>query len=765
MNDVKSELVLFLIDASKFVTTFKDPISYSTPHIYLSALPFSPEESWVSRHYYPFFSQTVTVDRGRAARWPACVLRLDGHSGPVISVAFSPDNKLIATGSRDYAIIVWDVETGDIITGPLDGHSDFVCSVNFSPDCKQVLSASADKTIRLWDVCTGNAVVGPLEGHTDQVLCAVFSPDGKHIISGSRDMTIRLWYIQPGAVISAPPLYGHTGAVESVVFLGRRVVSSSEDHKVRLWNLDTGDSELLSFEGYDKDSFISDAKVSPDGTRVIYATFECTYHVQDVETGDPVCNPYTGYSSSLSPMAFSAGNKRLAGTRSEDYGGYRMASTIKIVDPHSGRSISEKLLGHAKGISCMAFSPDDKFLVSGSWDYTARVWEVESYINQVPLEDHSIGSWGFSPTGNKIVSGLGQSVRIWDAKTGDAISAPFEGHTSRIISAVLSLDEMLILSVSVDGTLRVWDTQTGNAGLVSNGSDSYISCATFSPDRGSVAMIANGALLIRDTKAGDVALNAKLDVESRGSFMIVFSSDGKFIASGHHTHITILDVETGDIFAGPFSEGYSIYSVAFSPDSKYVVSGSTSHCVRIWDVRSGALHELPVLNYSDGVNCAVFSPDGKRVVAGYKSKTIQVWDIETATTIVGPLIGHGSEVRHVAFSPDGRYVASSSSDQTIRMWDVAVDYEGSASHPANAGEWPDDTDLSHDGFTDKSRWLDHDGWIVNSQGELLFWVPTWIREKLWWPRNTAIIGTQYTKLNLGRFVHGTSWQQCKVGST
>src|ERR1700733_7470393 len=115
MNNVKPELVLFLIDASKFVTTFKDPMSYSTPHIYLSALPFSPEESLVSCHYYPFFSQTITVDSGRAARWPACVLRLDGHSGPVTSVAFSPDNKLIATGSHDHAIIVWDVETGDII--------------------------------------------------------------------------------------------------------------------------------------------------------------------------------------------------------------------------------------------------------------------------------------------------------------------------------------------------------------------------------------------------------------------------------------------------------------------------------------------------------------------------------------------------------------------------------------------------------------------------------------------------------------------------
>jgi len=121
VTDAGSDLIGFMADASRFVTTFKDPIS---PHIYLTALPFSPVESKVSQYFHHQFPHTIVIKVGRASYWPACTLRLDDPGSSVTFVAFSPDGNLIAAGSHNQTIIVWDAETGDILSGPFEGIPD-----------------------------------------------------------------------------------------------------------------------------------------------------------------------------------------------------------------------------------------------------------------------------------------------------------------------------------------------------------------------------------------------------------------------------------------------------------------------------------------------------------------------------------------------------------------------------------------------------------------------------------------------------------------
>jgi WD40 repeat protein len=168
-------------------------ISQSVPHIYMSALPFAPATSEVSRQFLPYFPRTLSAERGRANAWPAIQYVLEGHSDSVHSVAFSQDGKRIASGSYDNTIRVWDAETGDVVSGPFEGHSGFVNSVAFSHDGKRIVSGSYDETIRVWDAETGDVVSGPFEGHSGSVSSVAFSQDGKRIVSGSDDMTIRVW--------------------------------------------------------------------------------------------------------------------------------------------------------------------------------------------------------------------------------------------------------------------------------------------------------------------------------------------------------------------------------------------------------------------------------------------------------------------------------------------------------------------------------------------------------------------------------------------
>ena len=174
----------------KFVSVFGPPISQSTPHIYLSALPFAPKMSLVAKHYLTLFLKTLCLRTGKADHWPRTIGVFEGHTGSVNSVAFSQDSKRIVSGSYDQTIRVWDAETGEVVVGPLKGHTDWVTSVAFSQDSKHIVSGSHDKTIQVWDAETGEVVVGPLKGHTDRVTSVTFSQDSKRIVSGSYDQTI-----------------------------------------------------------------------------------------------------------------------------------------------------------------------------------------------------------------------------------------------------------------------------------------------------------------------------------------------------------------------------------------------------------------------------------------------------------------------------------------------------------------------------------------------------------------------------------------------
>ena len=191
-QEKNDDIVSFANDAIKFVSAFGPAISRSAPHVYISALPFAPDNSQVAIHYLPQFPKTLHLKMGKAKEWPAIVCIFEGHTDSVSSVAFSQDGKHIISASSDQKIRVWDAETGEVVVGPLKGHTNWVYSIAFSQDGKHIVSGSRDETIRVWDAETGEVVLGPLKGHTNWVCSVAFSQDCKRIVSGSGDKTIRV---------------------------------------------------------------------------------------------------------------------------------------------------------------------------------------------------------------------------------------------------------------------------------------------------------------------------------------------------------------------------------------------------------------------------------------------------------------------------------------------------------------------------------------------------------------------------------------------
>ncbi|KIK18249.1 hypothetical protein PISMIDRAFT_60878, partial [Pisolithus microcarpus 441] len=184
VNDFKDTLALAK-DGIKFIQNFSSVMWHSTPHLYVSALPFIPPHTLLSAVLLPKFSCLARVAVRGLRDWPAFQLVLQGHTDSVNSIAFSPDGKRIVSGGDDKTVRVWDVEGGVQIGSPLEGHTEYyVTSVGFSPDGKRIVSSSGDKTVRVWDVEGGMQISSPLEGHTSGVTSVISSPDQKKIALG-----------------------------------------------------------------------------------------------------------------------------------------------------------------------------------------------------------------------------------------------------------------------------------------------------------------------------------------------------------------------------------------------------------------------------------------------------------------------------------------------------------------------------------------------------------------------------------------------------
>jgi uncharacterized protein with WD repeat len=275
----------------------------------------------------------------------------------------------------------------------------------------------------------------------------------------------------------------------------------------------------------------------------------------------------------------------------------------------------------------VAFSPDGKYIVSGSADEMIRLWNTQGNPIRQPFKRDRgwVNSVAFSPDGKYIVSGSGdgKTISLWDTQ-GKPIGQPFTGHKDKVNSVAFSPDGKYIVSGSQDKMIRLWDTKGNPIGQPFKGHENRV-------------------------------------------ILVAFSPDGKYIVSGSWDKTIRLWDTRGNPIGQPF-KGHEHYvrSVAFSPDGKYIVSGSWDKTIRLWDTRGNPIGQ-PFKGHNNVVRSVAFSPDGKYIVSGSVDRTIRLWDTK-GNPIGQPIKGHNEAVNSVAFSPDGKYIVSGSDDNTIRLW-------------------------------------------------------------------------------------------------
>ncbi|MBO3460830.1 serine/threonine protein kinase [Aetokthonos hydrillicola Thurmond2011] len=303
-----------------------------------------------------------------------CVHTLKDHSNMVHTVATSPNGQLVASGSNDSTIKLWQLDTGKLLRslgGWFSGHSSMVHTVTFSPDGQVLASGSWDDTIKLWQVTTGREI-RTLMAHSNWVNSLVFSPDGQLLASAGADSTIKLWQVSSGKQIRT--FSGHSDTILSIAFSpdGKLLASVSADYTIKLWHVISG-QEFLTFAGHS--FYVNSIAWSNDGKILASGSSDKKIKLWQVSNGQEI-RTFSGHSNAVSSVTFSPIPPSSLEQR-EPRGILASASwdqTIKLWQINTGKEICT-LSGHSNYVRSVAFSPDGQTLVSGSDDNTVKVWQ------------------------------------------------------------------------------------------------------------------------------------------------------------------------------------------------------------------------------------------------------------------------------------------------------------------------------------------------------------------------------------------------------
>lgn len=585
-----------------------------------NALLFCPTESiirnmWI-KDAFPWLESPPIMDR----QWGDNFATFRGHMDWVRSVAFSPDGKLIASGSDDSSVRVWDAETGTT-QHRLKTRSGWIYSVAISSR-GIVAAGSNDSSITMWDLATGREV-SCLPDQPGIVNEVCFSDDGSKLAAAS-SLIVRIWDLDSEASESGTfksYVIEHTDTVRSVAFgKGRKLlVTGADDCKVRVWDVssiwDVETGANCGTHARNDDHSGADGRLKDGST--VRAISENT----ELGEGKPADDTENG------------------SNRSSDSDRIDRSLSHPVTDATKLRKPLHTLSGHTGAINSVVFSPDSKHIASGSDDGRVRIWDLD-------IEE----------PGNEVHESL-------DARRGEVISVAFTTHRNGYL-----------LTSCTDQAIDIWDPRTREHLQVMRSPSQTLLGVAASPNG---ACLATGAqddavhLWYGPRKPKEPEPASKVGVGPRAPTDLALSPDGRTLAVAQSGgNIFLWDIEASELLNPQMGSGHrrSALSVSFSPNGAMLLSSGADHSVRVCDVKTGKLLHL-FLGHKDSVNFSTWSSDGDYVASASDDTTIRIWKIGDRDEQEPQILKHGDTyAMGVSFSPDGKYIATCGNNGNVAIW-------------------------------------------------------------------------------------------------
>ncbi|MYA70537.1 WD40 repeat domain-containing protein [Candidatus Poribacteria bacterium] len=527
----------------------------------------------------------------------------------------------------------------------------------------------------------------------------IFSPDGTRVAVPT---SIGIW-VYNAHTTEAVSLFSGIQTGEKEKFLPTRppealtfsadaiLIASAHGNSIYVWDTATGTAFALLDEHPD---VIKGIALSPDSTKLATAAGDWTVRLWEVGTGKYL-NSLTGHAGAVNAVAFSPDGKILASA----------GIALRLWNADTGELLhaDDTDLGSA---TQLVFSPDGKTLASGGGlDRMVHLWDVKTGTLLKSLEglDRGIREIVFSPDSDTLVTVSAGSMRIWDVRTGtEQKSLPtlidkqpqhippilkikqlnqlvLPRHRDDVYSARFSKDGEQLVSASSDGSLHVWDVETGlyQQSLALGAPTDLVSVLTFSEDSKYLASGDKFEERIRVWDAENATQDAILtpgqgDPLNPIRDLTVSPGIKKLAGSSLQGTIQVWDAATLEqLSIVPTGRIIRLLPLVFSPDGKFLTGSSgenlISNKIELWQTDFGD-HLFTLEGHTHRVSAYIFSPDSKILASGGDDAAIVLWDVKTGNQLAN-LTGHTKSISALTFSPDGKTLASGANDE-IRLWDV-----------------------------------------------------------------------------------------------
>jgi eukaryotic-like serine/threonine-protein kinase len=393
------------------------------------------------------------------------------HAKVVTAIAISPDRRFVLTASEDQSARLWSADTGEPIGSPLL-HAAGVKALAISPDGSRVLTCGRDRTARLWSLPEPDGI-GLAETRQSWVRGIAFSPDGKTLLTGGgvldKSGEGQLWDALTGRLICTPLV--HTDLVVAAAFSrdGRTVATAGQESTARLADVATGRAGPVLT--HSKPIFA--IAFSPVDDLVLTASMDASAQLWEAKTGTAVGKPLTPGASVMTTGFGPGGDVFFTGSFDGSFNLWRTADQTLVFPP---RRIDP--------IVAAAFSHDGKWIVVASGK-DARLFDVSegTFLSTTLPHKEVVRAVAFSHDDRLVLTASDDaSAQLWDAASGARHGRTFSSHTAPVLGAIFSPDSRLVLTRSADRTARLWDVGTGRSVGPALRHKGQVSTAAFSPD-------------------------------------------------------------------------------------------------------------------------------------------------------------------------------------------------------------------------------------------------------------------------------------------